>query len=153
MLDGLGIMPGVQSERPGPLSLKKKILIVDDSSFSRRTLRAILEELSYTVADASDGATGLESFALHAPDLVILDLVMPDMYGHDVLKHLIAMNATCRVLIATSDVQSETAEKVKLGGAKGLVNKPYKAAQIAMVVGKILEGKDVWSSHGRDPLD
>ena len=65
-----------------------KVLIVDDSALSRRTLRRILESAGYEVVEADDGMTALEVYFLEKPNLVLLDLVMKGMYGLDVLVKL-----------------------------------------------------------------
>src|SRR4051812_11336683 len=101
-----------------------KILIVDDSSLARRSLRALLEGLNHTVEDAPDGARGLELFFLNPPDLVILDMVMTGMYGVEVLAKMIELKPDSKVIIATADIQQSTYEQVKAAGAKGLLNKP-----------------------------
>ncbi len=63
-----------------------KILIVDDSSMSRRMLRNILEKAGHQVIEAKDGISGIEAYFLDHPDIVLLDLVMEGMYGLDVSK-------------------------------------------------------------------
>ena len=64
------------------------IMIVDDSSFTRRTHRRIVESDGHVVHEATSGMAAIESFFLHRPDLVLLDLTMEDMSGFDVLEKL-----------------------------------------------------------------
>src|ERR1700712_5522935 len=101
--------------------MKAKILIVDDSSLARRTLRQLLEDLGHTVDDATEGTAALEKFFINPPDLVILDLVMTGMYGLDVLTKMREMNPAVKVIIATADIQQSTSEQVKAAGAKGML--------------------------------
>ena len=124
--------------------MKAKILIVDDSSLARRTVRQLLEEMGHVVAEASDGAQALERFYLDPPDLVILDMVMAGMYGTEVLAKLREMNPAVRVLIATADVQKTTAEQVRAGGAKGILNKPVNRQKLADAVDAVLTGGEAW---------
>jgi two-component system chemotaxis response regulator CheY len=77
-----------------------RILIVDDSNMSRRIARSILEGAGYEIVEASDGMAALEQYSLSHPQLVLLDLVMAGMYGIDVLKKLIEMDANAKVIIA-----------------------------------------------------
>jgi CheY-like chemotaxis protein len=60
--------------------MKPRVLVVDDSALSRRTLRQILEPAGYEVAEAEDGLTALERYFIEKPDVVLLDLVMKGMY-------------------------------------------------------------------------
>ena len=76
-----------------------KILIVDDSALSRRTLRRILESAGYEAVEADDGMTALEMYFLEKPGLVLLDLVMKGMYGLDVLVKLREMDQDARVIV------------------------------------------------------
>lgn len=122
-----------------------KILIIDDSSLARRTLRQLLESQGHTVEDAADGAQGLERFFLNPPELVILDMVMTGMYGLDVLAKMREINPEVRVIIATADIQQSTAEQVKSAGAKGILNKPMNREKLAAAVNTILAGGDTWN--------
>jgi len=85
-----------------------KILIVDDSALSRRTLRRILESAGYEVVEAHDGMAALEMYFLEKPGMVLLDLVMKGMYGLDVLVKLREMDHDARVVVASADIQSST---------------------------------------------
>jgi two-component system chemotaxis response regulator CheY len=122
-----------------------KILIIDDSSLARRTVRQLLESQGHTVEDAADGAQGLERFFLNPPDLVILDMVMTGMYGLDVLAKMREINPEVKVIIATADIQQSTAEQVRAAGAKGILNKPMNRDKLAAALEKILAGGDTWN--------
>jgi two-component system, chemotaxis family, chemotaxis protein CheY len=122
-----------------------KILIVDDSSLARRTLRQLLESLGHTVEDASDGEQALERFFVSPPELVVLDMVMSGMYGLDVLAKMREMNPAVRVLVATADIQNSTAEQVRAAGAKGILNKPVNRDQLISAIEKIAAGGETWN--------
>ncbi len=118
-----------------------KILIIDDSALSRRTLRRILEPAGYEVVEAGDGMVGLEVYFLEKPNLVLLDLVMKGMYGLDVLVKLREMDPKALVVIASADIQSSTRTMVDEAGALGFINKPFVAEQvIAAVEAALAEG-------------
>jgi len=118
-----------------------KILIVDDSSLSRRTLRRILETAGYEVVEADDGMTALEVYFLEKPRLVLLDLVMKGMYGLDVLVKLREMDQKALVVVASADIQSSTRKLVDEAGALGFINKPFISEQvIASVAAALAEG-------------
>jgi two-component system chemotaxis response regulator CheY len=114
--------------------VKPKILIVDDSALSRRTLRRILESAGYEVVEADDGMAALELYFLEKPSLVLLDLVMKGMYGIDVLVKLREMDQQARVVVASADIQSSTRKMVDDAGALGFINKPFVPEQVVAAV-------------------
>ena len=111
-----------------------KILIVDDSALSRRTLRRILESAGYDAVEADDGMTALEMYFLEKPGLVLLDLVMKGMYGLDVLAKLREMDPEARVVVATADIQSSTRKMADEAGALGYIHKPFVSEQVIAAV-------------------
>ncbi len=118
-----------------------KILVVDDSSLSRRLLRRILEPLGHQIVEAEDGDSALELYFLEKPDLVLLDLVMRGMTGMDVLSKLRELDVGARVVVATADIQSSTHGLVKEGGAYGFITKPFVADQVVGAVNAAMEGE------------
>ena len=114
--------------------MSQKILIVDDSALSRRTLRRILETAGYTVVEADDGMTALEVYFLEKPEIVLLDLVMKGMYGLDVLVKLRELDQQARVVVASADIQSSTRKMVDEAGALGFINKPFISEQVIAIV-------------------
>ena len=121
--------------------MSAKILIVDDSALSRRTLRRMVESAGYEVVEADDGMTALEVYFLEKPALVLLDLVMKGMYGLDVLVKLREMDPTALVVVASADIQSSTRKLVDEAGAQGFINKPFVSEQvIAAVAAALSEG-------------
>ncbi len=121
--------------------MNPKILIVDDSALSRRTLRRIVESAGYEVVEADDGMAALEIYFLEKPRLVLLDLVMKGMYGLDVLLKLREMDPQVRAVVASADIQSSTRQMADEAGALGFINKPFVAEQvIAAVKSALAEG-------------
>ncbi|MFP5260950.1 MAG: response regulator [Blastocatellia bacterium] len=118
-----------------------KILVVDDSGMSRRTLRKILEPAGHEIIEAEEGITALELYFLDKPDLVFLDLTMTGMYGIDVLNKLREMDPEARVIVASADIQSSTREMVDAAGASAFVNKPFTSDKVLGAVGKTLRGE------------
>lgn len=114
--------------------MRPKVLIVDDSGLSRRTLRRILETAGFEVVEAEDGMTALEVYFLEKPRLVLLDLVMKGMYGLDVLVKLREMDPKALVVIASADIQSSTRKMVDDAGALGFINKPFVSEQVLTAV-------------------
>ena len=121
--------------------MSQKILIVDDSALSRRTLRRILETAGYEVVEAEDGMTALELYFLEKPRLVLLDLVMKGMYGLDVLVKLREMDPKALVVVASADIQSSTRKMVDEAGALAFINKPFVSEQVIAAVEAVLAGR------------
>jgi two-component system, chemotaxis family, chemotaxis protein CheY len=117
-----------------------KILIVDDSSLSRRISRTIFTDAGYDVVESADGMSALENYFLEKPDLVFLDMTMKGMNGLEVLQKLREMDPAARVVMATADIQSSTRTMTHDAGAKGFVSKPFVAADVLQAVATALTG-------------
>src|ERR1700757_4539045 len=105
------------------------VLVIDDEVQIRRFLRAGLELDGFVVQDAETGADALKSVTLKQPDLVILDLGLPDMDGGDVLERLRSWSTVPLIVLS---VRSNEAEKVRLleNGADDYVVKPFGMAEL-----------------------
>ena len=101
-----------------------KIVIVDDEAPIRRMLRIALKSEDYDVVEAEDGESGLAAIARHQPDLVVLDLGLPDLDGHEVLNEL---RTWSKVPVIVLSVRSGDREKVRAldEGAQDYVTKPF----------------------------
>jgi two-component system chemotaxis response regulator CheY len=120
--------------------MTSKILIVDDSALSRRTLRHILEPAGYCVTEAEDGLIALERYSLDKPDVVMLDLVMKGMYGLEVLTKIRELDANAKVVVVSADIQTSSQELVQQAGGSGFVNKPFDRAEILKAIKTALTG-------------
>src|SRR6204780_4902394 len=105
------------------------VLLIDDEPKIRRFLRAGFELHGYTVLEAENAADGLKAATFSAPDLIILDLDLPDLHGTDVLERL---RSWSNVPIIILSVVSEEDEKVRLlqAGADDYVVKPFGMAEL-----------------------
>ncbi|HEY6802359.1 MAG TPA: response regulator [Pyrinomonadaceae bacterium] len=115
-----------------------KIMVVDDSAMSRRSLKRVLEASGYSVIEAEDGMSALETYHLERPDVVMLDMLMKGMYGLEVLAKLREIDKAVRVIVVSADIQNSTREMAKEGGAMAFVNKPFAAPVILETVAGIL---------------
>jgi two-component system chemotaxis response regulator CheY len=116
-----------------------KILIVDDSGLSRRSLHRILGPEGHQIIEAVDGLSALEEYFLDKPDLVLLDLMMGGMDGFALLDKLLEMNPQVRILVLTADIQTSTREIVIASGASAYLNKPFTRDKILLAVNQILQ--------------
>ena len=122
--------------------MKAKILIVDDSALTRRSLRQILENAGCEVVQAEDGLAAMERYFLEKPDVVMLDLVMKGMYGLEVLEKLRELDAEARVIVVSADIQSSSREMAEQAGARGFVNKPFDRTEILAALERVLKGSE-----------
>jgi two-component system KDP operon response regulator KdpE len=108
---------------------KPNILIVDDEEQIRRLLRGALEEVEYTVREAESGRIALGEIALDAPDLVILDLGLPDTHGTDVLR---AMRPICTAPVLILSVLGNEKGKIAAldAGADDYLTKPFSGGEL-----------------------
>jgi len=121
------------------------ILLVDDDPLLRALGRELLEHLGYPVAVAADGAEALELYRRTARvGLVILDYWLPGQDGGEVLEGLKALDPEVRVLVASGFFSSQEVERLKAGGARGLIHKPYRLAELEARIKQVLAGQQAF---------
>lgn len=110
-----------------------RILVVDDEEANRRLLRKLLEKLGYEVHDVAGGQEALALLGHRAIDLVLLDLMMPGMTGHEVLRELRRTWATDElpVIIATARTEADDLVEAMAAGANDYVTKPFDTRVLA----------------------
>lgn len=114
-----------------------KILLVDDSAFMRKVLTDILLINGYEeISEAENGKKCLEKFNDEKPDVVLLDLIMPEKDGLEVLKEIIPLGAKVLVITAVGQ-QDMLNEAIKLG-ASGYIVKPFEETQILEQIKKLI---------------
>jgi two-component system, chemotaxis family, chemotaxis protein CheY len=112
-----------------------KFLIVDDSPLERFTVRKCLEKLNHeVVAEAKNGTEALEFYKNTMPDIVMLDIMMPDENGIDILKHLIEYDKSAKVIMCTSSAARVFVLNATKLGAKHFIAKPITINSLASVV-------------------
>jgi two-component system, chemotaxis family, chemotaxis protein CheY len=116
------------------------IMIVDDSNYTRRTHRRIVEADGHVVHEASTGLAAIEGYFVHRPDLVLLDLTMEDIGGLEVLAKLRELDSAVRVIVVSADVQRATAKLVADAGALRFLGKPVSAEGLRDAVREALTG-------------
>lgn len=117
------------------------VLIVDDEPFICENLQRILEEENYRTQFAFDGQSALRLIEKESPDLVLLDLRLPDMNGLDVLKAIKEMDPDIFVIIITGYASVESAVQALKLGAYDYIKKPFKADVIKLIVKLALEAQ------------
>ena len=110
------------------------ILIVDDSLYQRLLVQKHLKARGYDVILAKTGKEGLAMVLQENPDLVVLDLVMPEMSGLDMLQEVRNQGLDIPVIINTADIQASTYEKCMQLGAIAILNKPLDSIKLHQLI-------------------
>lgn len=114
------------------------VLVVDDSKMSRKmVIRALPEEWDATVFQAANGLEALELYHEKKPDILFLDLTMPELDGFGVLASLQKLENKVPVIVISADIQSEAYERSISLGARAFIQKPMKPEDIKKVVGEL----------------
>ena len=118
------------------------VLVVDDNRPSRELVVDVLEQLEVEVAEAPDGATALSSARAIRPDLVILDITMPDMDGFAVVRELRRdpLFANLPVLALTANAMPEEPARAMQAGFSDFLTKPVRSAELRRRVEALLRG-------------
>ena len=124
---------GTQQRPAGPL-----VLVVDDDAGVRALLRTILEQDGFRVREAAGTRDGLEALAGDAPDLVLLDVLMPEIDGWEMLQEVQRRHGPALPVIMFSGSVEETARADESRGASGFVAKPFDAQQLLEQTRRIL---------------
>ena len=119
-------------------------LIIDDEIQIRRLLRLALESKDYEVREAENGTLGLQACAVHRPDVVLLDLGLPDMDGLEVLRRLREWSGTPVLILSVRDGEKDKIAALE-SGADDYVTKPFATGELLARLGAIRR-----RSHGKD---
>jgi len=115
------------------------ILIIDDDKLIRWSLSTVLGRAGYRVREAATGKEGLAAAECGAPDVVLLDITLPDMDGFAVLAAIHRAHPDLPVLMMTADPTAETAREALRLGARGHLDKPCEPAALLAAVSEALQ--------------
>ncbi len=121
----------------------KQILYIEDNPDNRTLIRRVLQADGYTVREAIDGPTGLKMAAEQLPDLVLMDINLPEIDGYEVtarLKQLPGMSSV-PVIAVTANVMKGDREKTLAAGCDGYIQKPIDIDTIGSQIEHFLKGK------------
>jgi len=123
-------MPEPVSDRSAPVATQPLVLVVEDELEIRIVIRNVLEQLGARVTEATTGREGIDVAARERPDLVVLDLGLPDVQGDEVCR---AVRATSHAPILVVSARHSEQEKVRLldAGADDFLTKPFGPAELA----------------------
>jgi two-component system chemotaxis response regulator CheY len=119
----------------------KRILIVDDAQFMRFMIGDIVKSLGHAVvSEAENGKIGVEMYKQFKPDLVTMDLVMPEMNGLDALKAIREIDPKARIIVVSAIDQRESLMQAIRAGAADFIIKPFEEERVASAITKTLGG-------------
>ncbi len=119
--------------------MAKKILLVDDAAFMRKMIKDTLSKSGYTdLHEAVDGADAVEKYSELHPDLVIMDITMPNMDGLEALKAIRAKDSGANIVMCSAMGQESMVMDAVRSGAKDFIVKPFKGERVIKTVTSIL---------------
>jgi len=119
-----------------------KVLIVDDAAFMRMAIRKVLEKHGFDViAEAENGQISVEKYIEYHPDIVTMDITMPEMSGIDALKAIKKHDADAKIVMVSAMGQEALVREAIICGAKSFIVKPYKEDHIIQTLQGIAEAR------------
>ena len=115
----------------------KTVLVVDDAAFMRVSIKNMISKHGFeVVGEAENGAQAVEKFKELNPDIVTLDITMPEMTGLEALKEIMKINPNAVVVMCSALGQESMVREAVVSGAKGFVVKPFKEDVIVSALQK-----------------
>ncbi|AZB42950.1 response regulator [Bacillus sp. FJAT-42376] len=119
--------------------MAKRILIVDDAAFMRMMIKDILSKNGFdVVGEAADGVQAVEKYKEHQPDLVTMDITMPEMDGITALKEIKKINPNAKIIMCSAMGQQAMVIDAIQAGAKDFIVKPFQADRVIEAIQKSL---------------
>ena len=116
-----------------------KVMIVDDALFMRNMLRNIFSEAGFEViGEAQNGSEAVEKYTQLQPELVTMDIVMPEKSGIEALKEIVAIDGSARIIICSALGQESLIMEALEAGARDFIVKPFKPEKVIEVAQKVL---------------
>ena len=118
--------------------MSKRVLIVDDGAFMRVLLKGMLTKNGYEVAgEAEDGLIAIDKYRELRPDIVTMDITMPNMDGIDALREIMAFDENANVVMVSAMGQEENIKAAITLGAKSFIAKPFDESIIMAILESI----------------
>ncbi|GAA0724382.1 response regulator [Clostridium malenominatum] len=116
-----------------------KVLIVDDAAFMRMMIKDILEKNGYEViGEANNGIKAVELYKKERPDVVTMDITMPDMDGIQAVKEIKAMDPSAKIVMCSAMGQQTMVMDAIKAGAKDFIVKPFQADRVLEAIKKVI---------------
>ena len=119
--------------------MAKRVLIVDDAAFMRMMIKDILSKNGYdVVGEADNGVRAVEKYKELTPDLVLMDITMPEMNGIDAIKNIKAIDPGAKVVMCSAMGQQAMVIESIQAGARDFIVKPFQADRVLEAVRKVI---------------
>ncbi len=116
----------------------KEVLVIDDAAFMRLNLKNIIEDMGFKIiAEAENGKEGVEKYKKHNPDLVTMDITMPEMDGISATKEIKNFDNDAQVLVCSAMGQQSLVIEAIEAGAKDFIVKPFERTRIKEAMDKL----------------
>jgi len=115
-----------------------KILIVDDAEFLRVRLTKMLDAEGFQVFQAENGLKAVEVYKQIHPDVILMDVTMPEMDGLTALKEIVGFDSKARVIMLTALGQESVVLEAVKSGARAFIVKPFEHDRVMKAIGKLL---------------
>lgn len=115
----------------------KRVLIVDDAAFMRVSIKNMLTKNGFdVVGDAENGLVGIQKYVELMPDIVTLDITMPELDGLGALREIMKINPKANVIMVSAMGQEGMVRDAVVSGAKGFIVKPFKEDALVSALSK-----------------
>lgn len=116
-----------------------KVLIVDDAAFMRMMLKDILEKNGFdVVGEAPNGLKAVELYQNVRPDIVTMDITMPDMDGIEAVKRIKAIDSSAKIIMCSAMGQQNMVMDAIKAGARDFIVKPFQGDRVVEAINKVL---------------
>jgi two-component system chemotaxis response regulator CheY len=115
-----------------------KILVVDDAEFLRLRISKMLSGEGHNIVEAENGLKAVETYKAEKPDIVLMDITMPEMDGLTALKEIRSIDASARVVMLTALGQESVVLEAIKSGARDFVVKPFERERVLSAIGKLI---------------
>jgi two-component system chemotaxis response regulator CheY len=119
--------------------MSKSVLVVDDAAFMRMMIRDILSKEGYVIHEAVNGRDAVEKYSEVKPDLVTMDITMPEMTGIEALREIRAADPEARVLMVSAMGQQKMIVEALEAGALDFLVKPFQPTKVLETVKKCVQ--------------
>ncbi|MCL2008950.1 MAG: response regulator [Synergistaceae bacterium] len=117
----------------------KKVLIVDDAAFMRMMLKDILQKNDYEiVGEAENGKLAVAAYQKYQPDIVTMDITMPEMNGIDAVKAIKTLDPGAKIVMVSAMGQQPMVIEAIQAGANDFIVKPFQPERVVEAISKVL---------------
>ena len=116
-----------------------KVLVVDDTAFMRLMLKNILTKMGYTdIVEAVNGVDAVDKYSQYSPELVTMDITMPEMDGLHAVRAIKALDSNAKIIMCSAMGQKEMVIDAIKSGAKDFIVKPFQEEKVVEVIEKVI---------------